>query len=189
MYNPSPYPNKFKDLKAFVLGCDPTAFKNNIQVPLKTVFGIGQDGRYFSGIRSNLKLLHFELEDIYVQNLIPEYRTQESTKDPNWIMAAQQYIPDRVKEFDKVDPSRTIPVFLTSELLYKALLNEGLIPAKPKVIYKQESEVIISSENNKLFRPLIILYRHPAYSIKRQLKYKDKIIKELGLYYLKLKHV
>jgi hypothetical protein len=102
---PSPYPNKSNPLKAFVLGCDPTAFdKDKKQIPLKTVFGIDQDGRYFAGIKANLKLLNIEMEDIYVQNLIPVYRQQESSKDPDWVIAAQSFIPDRVKEFDNIDP-------------------------------------------------------------------------------------
>jgi len=176
MSTPSPYHNKSNPIKAFVLGCDPTAFKDKIQVPLKTVFGIGQDGRYFTGIKANLKQLNIEMEDIYVQNLIPVYRQQESSKDPaGWINDAQQYIPDRVKEFDSIDPSRTIPVFLTSELLYKALLIVSQIPHKPTDIYSNESDTIIPAAINKLFRPLVILYRHPTYSLKKQTVYKEKL--------------
>jgi len=178
----SPYPDKpnSNKIKAFVLGCDPTAFKDKIQIPLKTVFGIGQDGRYFAGIKSNLAFLNIGIEDIYVQNLIPDYRQQESSKDPDWINSAQQYIPDRFKEFDNIDPSRTIPVFLTSELLYKALLNEGQNPKKPTVIYSDENDIIIPADQNKLFRPLVILYRHPAFSLKKQFKYKDQLLKMLS---------
>jgi len=176
MSNPSPFPNKSNPLKAFVLSCDPTAFdKENKQILLKSVFGIGQDGRYFVGIKANLKQLNIGMEDIYVQNLIPEYRLQESSKDPDWINATQRYIPDRVKEFDNIDTSRTIPVFLTSELLYKAILNDGQIPKKPIDIYSNESDVIIPTANNKLFRPLVTLYRHPAYSLKNKKEYKIRL--------------
>lgn len=175
MSNPSPFPNKSNPIKAFVLGCDPTAFKDKIQVPLKTVFAIGQDGRYFAGIKASLKLLNIKMEEIYVQNLIPEYRQQESSKDPDWVNAAQQYIPDRVKEFDNIDPSRTIPVFLTSELLYKSLLYEGQIPKKPIDIYNNNNDVIIPEDQNKLFRPLIILYRHSSYSLKNKKEYKIRL--------------
>jgi hypothetical protein len=181
MSTPSPYHNKSNPLKAFVLGCDPTAFKDKVLVPLKTVFGIGQDGRYFAGIKANLKQLNIGMEDIYVQNLIPEYRLQESSKDPTgWINDAQQYIPDRIKEFDGIDPTRTIPVFLTSELLYKALLNEGQIPQKPIDIYSDKNDVFIHPAQNKLFRPLIILYRHPAYSLKNQKEYSARLLKYFG---------
>ena len=180
MNAPSPYFDKVNKLKAFVLGCDPTAFKDKIQVPLKIVFGIGQDGRYFSGIKANLKLLNIGMEDIYVQNLIPVIRQQESSKDPDWVIAAQSFIPDRVKEFDNIDPTRSIPVFLTSELLYKALLNEGQIPKKPIDIYSEESDVIIPPAINKLFRPLIILYRHRAYSLKNQIEYSTRLQKYFG---------
>lgn len=169
-------PNPSK-IRAIVLGCDPTAFKNKIQVPLKTAFGIGQDGRYFAGIKANLALLNIGLDNIFVQNLIPQSRNVESSTDPDWIQFAQSYIPDRVKEFDNLDPSRAIPVFLTSELLYKALLNKDQFPKKPIEIYNNENEVIISASANKLFRPLIILYRHPAYSFKMQTVYKEKLQK------------
>jgi hypothetical protein len=193
MSTPSPFPNTSNPLKAFVLGCDPTAFtKEELEklknkqitasemhpIPLKTVFAIGQDRRYFSGIKANLKQLNIEMDDIYVQNLIPEFRQQESSKDPaGWINDAQLYIPDRVKEFDTIDPARKIPVFLTSELLYKALLNEGQIPEKPIKIYSNDKNLIIPAVINKLFRPLVILYRHPTYSLKKQTVYKEKLQK------------
>jgi hypothetical protein len=180
MSNPSPFLNTSISLKAFVLGCDPSAFKDKVQVPLKTVFGIGQDGRYFAGIKANLNQLNIGMDDIYVQNLIPEYRKQESSKDSDWVNIAQQHIPDRIKEFDDIDPTRTIPVFLTSELLYKALLNEGQIPKKPIDIYSNKNDVFIHPAQNKLFRPLIILYRHPAYSLKNQKEYSDRILKYFG---------
>ena len=182
MSNPSPFPSEPdpSKIKAFVLGCDPTAFKDKIQVPLKIVFAIGQDGRYFAGIKANLALLNIGMDDIYVQNLIQAYGNVESSKDPEWIHAAQLFIPDRVKEFDTIDPTRTIPVFLTSELLYKALFNEGQTPKKPIDIYSNHNDVIIPASQNKLFRPLVILYRHPAYSLKNQQKYKEQLIKQLG---------
>jgi hypothetical protein len=66
-------------IKAFVLGCDPTNFSDNGKpVELTYVFGIGQDHRYFSDILSNLQLLDLHLEDLYIQNLVPEYLDEET---------------------------------------------------------------------------------------------------------------
>jgi len=179
MNHPIAHINEKNKLKAFVLGCDPTAFDiNGKRLVLNKVFGIGQDGRYFAGIKGNLTQLNIRMNEIYVQNLITEYRDFESSKDINWIKSAQKFIPDRVIEFDKIDPSRKIPVFLTSELLYKALLNEGQILKKPANLYSQENDISIPAEINKLCRPLIPFYRHPAYSLKNQPDYKDRLIQQ-----------
>lgn len=182
MISPSPYPVNPdpSKIKAIILGCDPTAFdKAKKQIPLKTVFGIGQDNRYFAGIKANLALLKISMDEIYVQNLIPKYRQVESSKDPDWVGTAQLHIPDRVKEFDEIDPSRTIPVFLTSELLYKAILNPEQRLLKPKEIFDSTNEVVLPSTTNKLFRPIIILYRHPKYSLKKQHSYTSLLLKQL----------
>lgn len=179
MIQPIPYCTANIGIKAFVLGCDPTAFdKKGKRIVLNKVFGIDQDGRYFAGIKCNLLCLNIGLNEIYVQNLIPEYRECESSKDVNWIKSAQIFIPERVIEFDKIDPSRKIPVFLTSELLYKALLNEERIPKKPAQLYAQEIDISIPAEMNKLYRPLVPFYRHPTYSLKNQPNFKDRLIQQ-----------
>jgi len=184
---PPPKPWIVDHPKAFVLGCDPTAFyvePDGKKLPLvfKTVFDIdGPDGRYFSGIRNNLLVLdlHFET-DVYVQNLVVDYQPAETSKNKNWNNEALKSISDRKHEFDAVDPSGRVPVFLTSERLYKVLMNEGKPLATATELYQQEN-VVIPAEKNKLGRPMIALYRHPKYHYKKQNPYFVKVRKALSL--------
>lgn len=124
----------------------------------------------------NLKELGLELENVYVQNLLTEVQNQETSKNKEWFKLAEQAIPERKKEFDKIDPTSIIPVFLTSHHLYRALINPGEKVSKPREIYKAQ-DIIISANQNKLCRPLLPLYRHPAYSLKANENYKLILIK------------
>jgi len=175
---PKHYCNKALKTKAFVLGCDPTAFdKDGKRIEFEYVFGIGKDKRYFAGINSNLVELGLSRESVYVQNLVTDYHEKETAKNDKWPSIARQYISERKAEFDNIDPSNKIPVFLTSDLLYKVLLNEGETLLSPADLYNSENAYFIHAENNKLSRPLIPLYRHSAYSLKKQAKFVDRVIK------------
>lgn len=173
---PNPYCADLKNIRAFVLGCDPTGFdKNGNRIEFETVFGIGKDARYFAGIRSNLDRLGIKMDLIYVQNLITEYQEKESAKNKEWLAIAEPFILARHAEFDLVDPSRTLPVFLTSELLYKALLGNSEKLYSPGGLYHLQTTIPIPAADNKLLRPLIPLYRHGAYSLKKHPDYVQRI--------------
>jgi len=181
---PEPYSLGASTIKAFVLGCDPTAFtKTEKEKPsgerkhleFKVVFDIGGDERYFAGILANLKEVGLELDCIYVQNLVTDYQKEESSKNKAWLKIAQDYIAPRMNEFDEIDPSRKIPVLLTSELLYKALLNVGEKRITAKEFYALRAEIPIPTCANQLHRPLIPFYRHPAYSLKKNKEYAERI--------------
>jgi len=163
--------------KAFVLGCDPTAFyKNGAPRKFEYVFNLQKTGdkRYFAGILKNLEALGLGLDCIYVQNLVPDYQSLETAKNKEWPVIAAKEIPLRKQEFDGVDPSGLIPVFLTSERLYKVLMNDGEPLLSAKELYKQEN-VLIPASKNKLCRPLIALYRHPKYQYAAQEDYFNRI--------------
>jgi hypothetical protein len=174
---PKLYCSNTNNIRAFVLGCDPTAFdKNNNRLEFKKVFGLEKEGNpYFAGILSNLNLIGITLNDIYVQNLITEYQEFESSKNKEWMKTASDSIPSRKVEFDKIDPSKTIPVFLTSELLYKALLIEGQPKHKAIEFYKKPELIPIPAEANKLGRPLIPLYRHYTYNLNGKPEYIQRL--------------
>ena len=177
MSYPKPHKKNKKNIKAFVLGCDPTAiYKNNIKLDFEYVFDIENDKRYFAGILSNLKLIGLFLEDVYVQNLITEYQDKETNENKNWNEIAKTYILHRRSEFDKIDPERKIPVFLTSEVLYKVLLNDDQNKYKPKELYNNKSLIPVSAKDNQLKRPLIPLYRHYVYSLSRQNEYLNYLL-------------
>jgi hypothetical protein len=178
---PPPVPWKVEHPRAFVLGCDPTAFYTDAMgirklIVLKTVFDLGgSDFRYFSAININLLEMDLNYEtEIYVQNLIVDYQPAETTKNKNWNNEALKNIDLRKKEFDDVDPSGKVPVFLTSERLYKVLMNFGEPFLSAYELYQQE-DVIIPAERNQLGRPLIALYRHPRYHSTKQKDYFNRV--------------
>ena len=141
-----------------------------------TVFNLdGKDQRYFAGILANLNEIGIRKDEIYVQNMVTDYQQLESSKNKSWIKIAQYYISQRVSEFDQIDPSRKIPVLLTSELLYKALLNKGEKRIQAKEFYNLKTEIPIPTSANQLHRPLIPFYRHYAYSLSVKNEYALKI--------------
>lgn len=189
MKTPSHYCENPSKIRAFVLGCDPTAFDKIERLkpfgerkPMKfdTVFNLdGKDQRYFTGILANLNEIGIRKDEIYVQNMVTDYQKEESSKNKNWVKIARDYITPRIEELDGIDPSRKIPVLLTSELLYKVLLNkvEKRIPAKE--FYELKAEIPIAASTNQLARPLIPFYRHRYYSLNRHTAFRDKIRKIL----------
>lgn len=174
---PDPFCYNSNDIKAFVLGCDPTAKdkgKENHKI-FDNVFDIGKDRRYFSSILKNLKSLGLSLENIFVQNLVTDYLDDETSKNGVWAKIAEQYIPSRKQEFDEIDPTGLIPVMLTSEYLYKVLINSDQVKYSAKELYENENLVPIRAENNKLGRPLIPLYRHMEYSLNNKIEYQVRV--------------
>lgn len=172
--------------KAFVLGCDPTAFKaedkkkpakERMPIPFKTVFGLDDGLKYFGVINANLSTLGLDYKtDVYIQNLVINFQDEETSKNKNWESNAINAIPARKQEFDKIDPSHKLPVFLTSEQLYKVLLNKNEPRLNPCDLYKLE-DIVISAKKNMLGRPLIALYRHWAYSLnnEKRVEYRNKV--------------
>jgi hypothetical protein len=167
-------------IKVFVLGADPTNFSDKGKpAELFYAFGIGQNPNYFRLILANLNQIGFHLEDVYIQNLCTQHLDAETSDIKDWANRVKKYIPGLKKEFDKIDKSRRLPVFLTAEVLYKALLNNGIIPKTAKDIYKSD-EIVIPAEKNKLGRPLIPFFRHPAYNYENQVNYFRKLSEYLS---------
>jgi hypothetical protein len=178
MNTPKPYFNPKTTIKAFVLGCDPTAFdKDKKLLQFEYVFDLKNDKRYFSGILSNLKRIGLELDFIYVQNLVTDYLDKCTAENKEWKGIALQYIEPRKQEFEMIDPTGKIPVLLTSGLLYDLLLNEDQTKYSPKELYQLKTAIPVPAENNKLNRPLIPLYRHFNYRLSNEehIQYKDAL--------------
>jgi hypothetical protein len=179
MNPPKPHIPPKASIKAFVLGCDPTAFdkKRNRRV-FNYVFDIEGDKWYFDGILKNLEAVGLCMDCIYVDNLVTGYQEEETAKNKNWGSIAAREIPLRKQEFDAIDPSgKLLPVFLTSQHLYKVLLNEGIQPKTPTAIYK--GAIPVKAEDNKLGRPLVALYRHYKYAVDKHPVYQEMIKKNI----------
>ncbi len=176
MNTPKSFCTDTNKIKAFVLGCDPTAFdKDENRLEFEYVFDLGNDERYFSGVVENLKQVGLSIGEIYVQNLVTDYQNQETGKNHQWEQIASGYIAERKKEFDKIDPKGEIPVFLTSEVLYKVLLNPDEEQYKASQLYNSQKLLPISAKFNLLSRPLIPLYRHWNYKLKKWPQFSNAI--------------
>jgi hypothetical protein len=68
MTTPNHFCNIRENIKAFVLGCDPTAFnKDHKRLEFQKAFGLeNKNNPYFAGILSNLELFGITLNNIYV---------------------------------------------------------------------------------------------------------------------------
>lgn len=181
---PSPFCIDRKKVKAIVLGCDPSNRSDNGKtLRFCTVFGIGTgDHRYFRDILSNLKSVGLGLENIYVQNIIPYYMKKETTENKYWNEIAEILLKDLIKELDSFDKKKKIPVFMSSEVIYKFLLNDKKDYRKPKDLYNIKEYLPVKKEINKLGRKLFPLYRHYQYrlSTDRFQVYKNILTKHLS---------
>jgi len=173
---PKPYCENQAAIKAFVLGCDPTAFdKNGKRLSFDYVFDLDNDLRYFAGVLRNLEFLDIFLKDIFVQNLVIKYQEQETSKNKGWKVLALNVIPERKKEFDAIDNSKQVPVFLTSEVLYKVLLLPNEVEYKAFELYNLKAPVPISPDQNLLQRPLFPLYRYFRYKLDKHSTYANYV--------------
>lgn len=180
MNTPKFYCKDKNNVKAFVLGCDPTAFdaqKNACK--FEYVFDLNNDERYFSSILRNLNCIGLSKDNIYVQNLVTEAQKVETSENKNWKTIALDFIPDRKKEFDEVDISHTVPVFITAGVLYEVLVETKHTFQE---LYKDKTLVPILPQDNKLGRPLIPLFRHKNYSLcnDENKDYKERILNYLS---------
>ncbi len=176
--NPKSFCFNKSRIKAFVLGADPTNFsKDNKRVELTYAFGIGQNPNYFRVILDNISLLGIHLEDVYIQNLVPEYQEQETGKNKLFIEKAKKSAKLIAGEFSKVDSTRKIPVFLTAEDIYKAVITNKENIFSAESIYNLNVNIPIKASLNLLGRPLIPLFRHEKYGLSNWPDYVNRIEK------------
>ena len=176
---PLPEPHKLNEkVKAFILGADPSNFSDGGKFTnrVSVVFDIGKDKRYFTGINNNLKEIGLSLDSVYVQNMVRNYMDKETNKNPKWTLFAEKWLPYIKQEFDTIDSLEKVPVFVTAEIILKFLLTDSSNIASPKNYYNGSAEIPIPPSENRLERNLIPLYRHHAYSLKKYVDYKERII-------------
>jgi len=175
MKNPKPFCLNKKNITAFILGADPTNFSDNGKPKqLEYAFGIlSNEPRYFSGILKNLNQIGIHLEDVYVQNMVQEYLKDETSKNKEWEKYAKQWLPILINELNQVNPNKTKPVLITAERIMKFLIVDDYKLFSAKEIYSDDAKELyyIAPNNNKLKRPLIAFYRHPAYSLLKRNNY------------------
>ncbi len=151
---PEPYPKYFKSVKAIVLGADPT---NPRKQNLKFVFGLENErSPYFVPILKNLQRLQLVLDDIYVQNLCPNYFENVTDENQDYEEIALKYwLPFLKEELDAQFPSE-VPVLVTA---WKPLI----VVAPEANAYKNKKSDIyqksIAFRKNYLGRPVFAFFR------------------------------
>jgi hypothetical protein len=154
---PSAYCADKQAVKAILLGCDPG---NAHSHTLRYAFGIGTEiprlKQFFAGIESNLQLIGFNREQLYIHNLCQNYFIHDTYENKVWKKAAIFWIPYLKEELDQF-PAH-IPVLLTSSILYDVLVTGKKY--KPPDYYECRQPIPIQPELNRLGRPLIPFYRN-----------------------------
>lgn len=177
---PKPYCEDQNNVKAILLGCDPS---NNHNKRLPYVFAIGSGDpvftQFISSWKKSLKAIGLDFGCVYIQNLCQNYFDAETSENKIWKLIAELWIPVLKKELEIFDTST--PVLLTSEVLYEVLLKNPKEKRKAVDFYERKMPIPISASENKLERPLIPLYRHYKYNIEKSewAEYRDSIIEFL----------
>jgi hypothetical protein len=154
-------------IKAIVLGADPTHIVDEKPIEMKVVFDLDdpENSPYWRGINMNLKHIGLTLDNLYVQNVCRNYFTCETTQNKKWEEIARKYwIPYLKQELDNGFDKR-IPILMTTQFILWAALEDNTKRIKAANIY--EEYISIPEEDNLFKRKLYALYRHPSYSLKR----------------------
>lgn len=180
----SELPNSYKgeNIKAILLGADSTnnGLKGEGLIKLQTVFGIGEYDIFFRSQLANIRAVGLNQNNLFVQNVCRNYFKNETSKNKIWSDVSVNWLPILKNELDSIDLERKLPVFATSEVILKVLVDN--LP-KASTIYSD----CISFFPSKLERKVFAFYRHPRYSLssERNGKYKKFLIKKLMQYELK----
>lgn len=153
-----PFPKQFyrnlADVKAIVLGADPSNPENK---KLEYVFGLeNESSPYFTPILKNLGQLDLSLDNIYVQNLCPNYFVDVTDENDGYLNIAEKYwLPVMKMELDS-QFSPDVPVFVTAWKPLIALVPEAAQYQNNKISIYENTIVFM---NNKLDHPVIALFR------------------------------
>lgn len=151
---PEPFHPNINDVKAIILGADPSNAEKKV---FKHVFGLeNPKSPYFDPILKNLSNIDLSLDNIYVQNLCPNYFNEVTDdNDLYWEIAKEYWLPILRDELNLLFKPE-IPVLVTA---WKPLIvvapDAGKYKACKSMIY---SDVKIFSQN-LLGRPVIALFR------------------------------
>lgn len=169
-------PDDITQLKAIVLGSDPSNFsKDGKTNKIQKVFDIGGDKRYFNTINQNLFEIGLSIENVFVQNMVRNYMDYETASNTKWELFAIKWLPYIRQELEMVDPQNRLPVLVTAEVILKFLVYDTYVLGKPTDYYTLIKTIPIRPSENRLERNLIPFYRSQFYLLKKQDQYKEKI--------------
>ena len=159
-YLPEPYCEDIRNVKAIVLGCDPSNKEGNT---FEKVFDLGNSNRFFWNIENNLNLIGLSRSDIYMDNLCRNYFTVETSENKVWYeIAIGLWVPYQKTELDKLFPPE-IPVLATSHYILKAICYKKYYTGKNEEYYN--NCLLIKPCQNTLRRTVIPFFRHYYYKL------------------------
>jgi len=135
---PKPYCKNLDTVKAILLGCDPTnKFSANLPYVFALESGLPIFNSFIAHWERSLNEIGLSLNNVYIQNLCKNYFVTETSCNRKWDKVARFWIP-YLKEELCMFP-KNIPVLLSSERLYKVLLNDDVGANKAIEIYQGKS--------------------------------------------------
>lgn len=129
------------NIKAIILGADPTHLVENGLKRIEKVFGLekAEKSPYWRGINKNLRHLGLTLDNIYVQNVCRNYFIRETSENEKWEeIAINFWIPLLKEELDHRFESR-IPILMTTQFILWAALENHSKKIKAKILYSEKS--------------------------------------------------
>lgn len=153
---PKAFPPTFEtgQIKAIVLGADPTNKAQNIRFDF--AFGLTPqkpENLYFDSMSKNLAVVGLSVQDVYVQNLVQNYCTEETSKNKHWAAFAHIWREYLKQELDS-QFEKSVPAFITAGVILDVLTGK----TKRYDFYYQEGKLVEPTENF-LERTLIPMYR------------------------------
>lgn len=100
------------EIRAIILGADPTHIVGTCPVRMEKVFGLekAENSPHWRGISKNLRQIGLTLDNVIVQNVCRNYFDRETSKNEKWGEIATSYwIPLLKEELDSRFESR-VPI-------------------------------------------------------------------------------
>jgi hypothetical protein len=172
------------EIKAIILGADPTHIVGNCPKMMEKVFGLekAEKSPYWRGINKNLRHIGLTLNNVYVQNVCRNYFDRETSKNEKWEEIASNYwIPLLKEELDsRLEPK--VPIIMTTQFILWAALESPEKKINAKILYYEHK--YIPEEDNKLRRKLYAVYRHPYYSLTKSefFNYRNFLTEQINLH-------
>lgn len=178
---PFPEPHEGKsEIKAIILGADPSHIVNDKPVPMEKVFGLHQENSpYWRSIKRNLDMIPgLGMDNVYVQNVCRNCFNKETAKNKDWLTIARKYwIPFLKEELNKKFHG-SVPILMTTEVILNASLKNESKKLKASDIYNKN--ITIAPEDNLFGRELLAFYRHFAYSLEKKSNYRSFLSQKIN---------
>ncbi|HPE09233.1 MAG TPA: hypothetical protein P5514_12345 [Bacteroidales bacterium] len=173
---PKPFYHDLGQVKAILLGADPTnnGVKGNPGLKeLDFVFGINSpfEEDFFRLQKANLSDIGLSKDDLYIQNVCRNYFIEQTGGNSHWNQIAEVWLPFLNEELSILP--KQISVLATAERIMQVLVGKI---QKAEVMYSMQHPPPLYSE--KIGRKVYPLYRHWKYRINRWNGYQNMLRNE-----------